>query len=317
MSADRRDFRLRQLPPFQFVSYLFLRSVLMVIDMFPYSMAPRIGRFLGRTLRHLDRKHVRIAAKNLEKSRGVVQPDEIPAFIDRVYEHLGLGFVEMLMTPRLMQRHEVSRYVTLDGFEPVSRFLKEGRGVIVAIGHLGNWELIGLAVTMAGYPLNSLARPMENPWVDRYLNRFRTQTGQRIIPKYHALGSMIRVLQRGEMLVIQIDQDARHAGVYVDFFGRPAATHRSAATLALKYGSPVFVADVHREGERHRVILSEAILPETFKGLPDPVQALTQAYTAKFEEFVRAHPEQWFWVHDRWKTAERQARKPESVGLGR
>jgi len=182
--------------------------------------------------------------------------------------------------------------------------------MITVIGHLGNWELVGLAVCHAGHPLHSLARPIENPWVDRYLHGFRTQTGQRIIPKYHALGEMIRVLQRNEILIIQVDQDARSHGVYVDFFGRPASTHRSPALLSLKYGTPIVVANIFREGGLHRCVLSDPLQPDAFRGHADPVRALTQAFTAKFEECVRAHPAQWFWVHDRWKSAER---KPEPV----
>jgi KDO2-lipid IV(A) lauroyltransferase len=302
------DFRLRRLAPVQLLAYLLLRIVVMVIDMFPYEMAPSIGRFLSRILRFIDRKHLRIAVKNVQKSRGVCPADGTADFIARVYDHIGLGFVEMLMIPRLMQRHAVERYVKLERFEEIDRLLREGKGVIVTIGHLGNWELIGLAVTMAGYRLNSLARPVENPWVDRYLNRFRTQTGQEIISKYHALGRMVRTIQRNELLVVQIDQDARHSGVYVEFFGRPASTHRGPAVLALKYGTPIVVANIFREGDVHRCIVSEPIFPEAFRAHEDPVKALTQAYTAKFEEFVRAHPEQWFWVHDRWKTAERAAR---------
>jgi KDO2-lipid IV(A) lauroyltransferase len=302
-------FRWRRTAPIQILLYVLLRVVVAVIDMFPFEMAPRIGRVLGKIVRLIDRKHVRIAVKNLERSRGICPSDEIPSFVDRVYEHIGLGFVEMLMIPRMMVRHQVERYAKFDRFHIVNEVLAQGKGMIVVIGHLGNWELIGLAVTLSGIPLHSLARPIENPWVDRWLNKFRTQTGQEIISKYHALGNMVRVIQKNEVLIIQIDQDARHAGVYVNFFGRPASTHRSPAVLALKYGTPIVVADIYREGGSHHCVLSDPIDPAAFKSAADPVKALTQAYSDRFEECVRRHPDQWFWVHDRWKTAERDARK--------
>ena len=308
MKREKRDFRWRRLSPLQIFVYLLLRILVMVLDMFPYSMAPRISRALARFVCLIDRKHPRIAAKNLENTRGIVPTDEIPEFIGRVYDHVALGFVEMLMLPRLMERRQLSNYVRLERFEVMDRILKEGRGVIVTIGHLGNWELVGLGVTIAGYPLNSLARPVENPWVDRYLNRFRTRTGQRIIPKYSALSSMVRALQRNEILVVQVDQDARHVGVFVEFFGRPASTHRSPATLSLKYGTPILVANIYREGGIHYCRLSDPLCPDDYRGRPDPVQSLTQAYTSVFEGFVRERPAQWFWMHDRWKTAERTAR---------
>lgn len=304
----RREFKLRRFWPVQLVLYAVLRAVLMIVGMFPYSMAPQVGRWLGRIVQFIDRKHRRILVKNLERSRGVCPPDAIPEFADRVYGHIGLGLIEMMMIPKLVDR--LSEVVRHERFHVADEVMREGRGMIVVIGHLGNWELIGLSVCAAGYPLHSLARPIENPWVDRYLLRFRTQTGQQIISKYRALGEMIRVLQKKEILIIQVDQDARDHGVYVDFFGRPASTHRSPALLSLKYGTPIVVANIYRENGVHHCVLSDPLRPEAFKNEADPVRALTQAYTAKFEECVRAHPEQWFWVHDRWKTAER---KPEPV----
>jgi KDO2-lipid IV(A) lauroyltransferase len=308
--------RLRRWPPVQFALYLLLRTVLMVVNMFPYRMAPRLGSVLGGVVRILDRKHVRIARKNLERTPSVVRPAKIPAFIRRVYKHMGLGLVEMLMMPRLMMRHEISRLVKLENFGILRDPFAKGRGAIMTIGHLGNWELAGLAVAEAGYPIRSLARPIENPWVDRYLNRFRKSTGQEIISKYGAMGAMIKALKSNAMLVIQVDQDARSSGVLVDFFGRPASTQRSAALLALKYGSPLIPVDIHREGGRIVAILGDPIDPESVKGDPDPVRKLTQLYTTALEGYVRKHPEQWFWVHDRWKSAERLARTPEGRAMG-
>ena len=304
-----QKFRLHEVRPVQYLLYLVLRCLIMVIDMFPYRMAPSIARVLGGAIRVIDRKHVRIAAKNLENSRGVCPTDQIPRFIRKVYESVARGFIEMLMLPRLMKCNQVSRYVTLVRYDTFDRCLKEGRGVIVIIGHLGNWEIGGLASTLAGYPLYSLNRPIDNPWIDRYLMRFRTQTGQHMIARDRALGEMIRALQKNKMLVVQVDQDARQVGVFVNFFGRPASTHRAPATLSLKYKAPVVLVDTYREGLMNYAVCTDPIYPDPYRDRPDPVKALTQAYSDAFEACVRRHPEQWFWMHDRWKTAERTARK--------
>lgn len=308
MSSGKKDFRWRRTVPVQLLLYGILRVVIMVVGMFPWRMAPAVARVLAHVIRFIDRKHMRIARKNIEASRATIDTGNPKHFIRRVYRHIALGFVEMLMIPRLIQRRELERVVRFDGLHKLDALRKEGRGVIITVGHLGNWELVGLATTHRGYPLNSLARPIENPWVDRYLNRFRTSTGQEIISKYNAIGAMVRVLRANGLLVVQIDQDARHAGVYVKFFGRPASTHKSPAVLALKYGSPIVPVNIYREGGVNRAEVGDPLRPEDFRERPDPIKALTQAYTAKFEEFVREHPDQWFWLHDRWKTAERVAR---------
>jgi KDO2-lipid IV(A) lauroyltransferase len=306
--SRRVKFRLHEVRPVQYLLYLVLRSVIMVIDMFPYRMAPPIAKILAWIIRMVDRKHVRIAAKNLENSLGVCPTEEIPAFIRKVYRHVALGFVEMLMLPRLMKCHAIARYVQLVRYDIFDQLSKEGRGVIVVIGHLGNWEIGGLATTLAGYSIQSLARPIDNPWIDRYLKRFRTQTGQKMISRDRALGEMIRVLQRGGMLVVQIDQDARQLGVYVNFFGRPASTHRAPATLSLKYNAPIVLVNTYREDNLNFAVCSEPFYPAAFRDCADPVKSLTQAFSDRFEVFVRQHPEQWFWMHDRWKSAERFAR---------
>lgn len=298
--------------PVQFLLYLALRAVVMVVHMFPYRAARDIGRLVGRVLFAVDRKHVRIAVKNLHRSRGVCPPDEVPAFIRRIYEHFGRSLVEVLMMSRLLERQEFKNVIHLRT-ENFDRCLKEGRGAIVVVGHQGNWEMIGVACTLAGYPVHSLMRPIDNPWIDAYLRHFRTLTGQTMIPRDRALGEMIRVLQRKKFLIVQVDQDARESGVFVNFFGRPASTHRAAATLSLKYNTPVVLANMYREGAINHCVISDPFYPDDFRDKPDPVRAITQAITDLLEEFIRQHPEQWFWFHDRWKTAERTARTTSEV----
>jgi len=300
--------RLLFLRPVQFLLYLALRAVVMVVHMFPYRMAREIGRVVGRVLYAVDRKHANIAAKNLHRSRGVCPPDEVPAFILRIYQHFAQSLVEVLMMSRLLERHEFMKVVHLRT-ENFDRCVNEGRGAIVVVGHQGNWEMIGVACTLAGYPVHSLMRPIDNPWIDAYLRHFRTLTGQTMIPRDRALGEMIRVLQRKKFLIVQVDQDARESGVYVNFFGRPASTHRAAATLALKYNVPIVLANMYREGAINHCVISDPFYPDAFRDQPDPVKAITQAITDLLEEYIRQHPEQWFWIHDRWKTAERAARE--------
>jgi Kdo2-lipid IVA lauroyltransferase/acyltransferase len=300
--------RLLFLRPVQLLLYLALRAVVMVVHMFPYRKARDIGRLAGRVLYAVDRKHARIAAKNLHRTRGICAPDEVPAFILRTYQHFGQSLVEVLMMSRLLERHQFMNAVHLRT-ENFDRCLNEGRGAIVVVGHQGNWEMIGVACTMAGYPVHSLIKPIANPWIDRYLRHFRTLTGQTMIPRDRALGEMIRVLQRKRFLIVQVDQDARESGVYVNFFGRPASTHRAAATLSLKYNVPVVLANMYREGAINHCVISDPFYPDAYRDQADPAKAMTQAITDLLETYIRQHPEQWFWIHDRWKTAERAARK--------
>lgn len=309
---NRRHWTL--LPPVAFGIYVLVRLVLMVVHMFPYRMAPALGRALGAVLRRADRRHLRIARKNLERSPGLVRPEEIPAFLDRVYEYTGITLVELFMVPRLLARGEIRGTFRFLRTEQLDRCLAGGKGAIAVIGHLGNYELGGVALNALGRRLHSLARPVVNPHLDRYLTRFRTLTGQEIISTENPLGGMIRTLRGNGILVIEIDQDAKRDGVLVDFFGRKASAHRSPALFAIKYGAPVVLAECWREAEGNVCLFSDPIDPAPYKDRPDGVEALTQEITARFEAAVRRHPEQWFWVYDRWRGAEKLAEKEKAHG---
>ena len=294
MSFRPRKFKLRRVVPVQLLLYVLLRAVLMVARMFPASAAVRGGRWIGRLLRLIDPTHRRVAVKNLERSRGVCAPDEIPEFVDRVYGNIGRTFVEMMMIPKLID--QLASLVRLERFHVVDEVRRRGKGMITVIGHLGNWELIGLAVCAAGHPLHSLARPIENPWVDRYLHRFRTQTGQRIISKYEALGEMIRVIRGNEILIIQVDQDARKHGIYVDFFGRPAYTMTLAAKLAERDNVACYLAFAKRlpRGEGYSITVRK--LPEARAG-----ESATRRMNRALEELIAECPEQYLWGYNRYK----------------
>lgn len=296
-------------PPVAFGIYVLVRLALMVVHMFPYRMAPVLGRGLGAVLRRADRRHLRIARKNVERSPGLVRPEEVPAFLDRVWEYTGITLVEIFMIPRLLARGEILKTFRFLRADVLDRCLEGGKGAIAVIGHLGNYELGGVALNALGRRLHSLARPVVNPHLDRYLTRFRTLTGQKIISTGNPLGEMIRTLRGNGILVIEIDQDAKRDGILVDFFGRKASAHRSPALFAIKYGAPVVMAECFREAGGNVCLFSDPIDPAPYQGRPDGVEALTQEITSRFEAAVRRHPDQWFWVYDRWRGAERNAEK--------
>lgn len=300
---ERRHWTL--VAPVAFAVYVAARVAFMVVQMFPWTGARAVGRWLGWLLRRVDRKHARIARRNLERAREVVPQGGADGFLGRVYEHVGLGLVELLMAPKLLAVGGLGRWVRLERFHVLDEALRRGRGAILAIGHLGNYELAGLAVAQAGYPLYSLARPVVNRRLDRYLTRCRTQTGQGILHLDRGLRDMVRVLRSNRVLVVQMDLDAKGSGIGVEFMGRRASAHRTPAVLSLKYSVPIIPANVFREGGVHRCVLADPLSPESFRDGPDPVPELTRRIVADLEGFVRAHPDQWLWLLDRWRSADR------------
>jgi KDO2-lipid IV(A) lauroyltransferase len=211
--------------------------------------------------------------------------------------------VELLAALNNLGRYLRPPHVEIRGGAMVQEHLRSGRGAVIAIAHLGNWELAGLAASAEGYPLVSVARPLENPYVNAYLMNVRGLTGQRILLKRGSVREMIRTLREGGLLVILGDQRMRD-GLIVPFLGRPALTARTPATLSLRCEVPVFPVEIYRSEGRpsvHVMSVSSPIRPEGFSGRADAIEAMTIAINERLGEFVRAHPDQWLWMHRRWK----------------
>jgi KDO2-lipid IV(A) lauroyltransferase len=231
-----------------------------------------------------------------------LSPVAVEAFVRRVYLHLADMLVEILVAPRLLRRGNLGTYMEMHGLEHFDRALAAGKGAVLVIGHQGNWEFIGYAVTLAGYPLHAIARPLDNPYLDRYLNRFRTGAGQEIVSKYNVLRQIGDMLDQNKIVVFLADQDARRHGLFVPFFGRPASTYKAPAVMILRHGAPLLVAEIYRKGFlRHVGIARPVDLPPGLDG-EEAVRYLVTTYTASLETFIRRHPEQYLWLHRRWKT---------------
>jgi KDO2-lipid IV(A) lauroyltransferase len=302
----RKKRRLANWLPIQVVIYGLLRLVVFAANCLPRFLVPVAGRILGWGIKTFARKQYRIATRNLELSQGIVEKEEIPAFLDRVYFNLGCRIVDILRVPRAVAKGTICDGVNFVNQQRFNEAREAGNGLIVVIGHLGNYESGGVVVGANGHPLNSLARPIPNRFIDRYVTNIRTQTGCKIIPSDKAAREMIAVLKRNEILVIEIDIDAKDDGILVDFCGRPAATHDATAKLAIKRGAPVILVECFREAGIDTINVLEPIETEPYRGRPDGVEELTREIGRQFDEAVRRHPDQWLWLLDRWRGADRR-----------
>jgi Kdo2-lipid IVA lauroyltransferase/acyltransferase len=295
--------------PIELIVYCGLRLLLVMANFLPYFAVPVLGRWLGATLRFFDRKHAKIARKNLELSVDVVKAEEIPRVLRQVYTNLGMAILEMLMLPKLLARNKLSELFDLRRLDIFDQCLEQGKGCLVVVGHMGNYELGGVVVANKGYPLNSLARPINNRFIDRYVTGIRSKTGNKIVPTDRAIVEMLRVLRRNEILVIEVDMDAKYDGILVDFCGRPASTYRSPALFGIKCGSPIVMINSYRENGKNVVELTEPIDPKEYGDRDNGVEELTQFIGKRFDESVRQRPEQWLWLLDRWRGAGKLLRR--------
>lgn len=268
------------------------------------STAAGRGRALGRVAWRLDRRHRRVATRNLARAF----PDRPAAWRKRVaigaFEQLGRTAMELLWSPALQDR-AADEMIRVDGMEHVSRALDDGAGVILSSAHFGNWELVGLALARRGLPLRSVARPLDDPDLDRFLTELRTRTGGRIISKDRAVRGCLAALRGGEAVAILTDQNTlRSHAVFVPYFGIPAATTPLVAQLHLRTGAPILPAFAVPREHGYRLVVETPL--RSANGASgdrrEAVVEITAALTARVEHWARSRPEAWLWMHDRWRT---------------
>lgn len=211
------------------------------------------------------------------------------------------------MTPRLVTEWTWARYVELHELSDGLRQLLCGRGTIMLTAHFGNYELMGYTIAKLGFPLTAVMRPLDNPLLNEFIERPRRAGGLSLVYKKGAMESAESILDDGGTLCFIADQDAGRKGVFADFFGRGASWYKSIGLLAMHKRVPIIVGQAARmrEGFRYRVEVLRIIRPEEWDGQRDALPWITQTFATALEQGVRRFPEQYLWMHRRWKTRPR------------
>ncbi len=287
------------------VQYVGLRLVNMGLQGFPVGANLRTAKLLGSFMYAVDRRHRERALANLSRSFPDMTDRQRRALAKRSMQQLFMLFVEVLFTTRLVRIDTWADYVDLENFRDVLALLMEKhRGLIMLTGHYGNWEILGYVLATLGFDTTSIARPLDNRYVNEWLLGIRERKGQRIIDKKGATPIVTAVLEAHGAIGIIADQNAGPKGMFVDFFGRKASTYKSIGLLAMQYRVPVVIGYARRvQNQFHfKVGAQDIIYPDDWAGQDDPLRYITQRYTKAIEDFIRADPGQYLWVHRRWKT---------------
>lgn len=295
--------------------YFLARWAAVFLEALPIEVAWLMGRAVGRLAYLLDLRHRRVGARNLRRVYPELTPRQVRARLRRVYDHLGKVMVEMVRVPRMLTKAgnprqarnggmRVNRLLTLHNFEKVQQACRSGKGVIFVTAHLGNWEITGAAMAIMGLPMYCVARTMDNPLLDRYIMRLREVRGQKILKKHGSIREALSLLKSGERLGIIVDQNAPVDNVFVEFLGEKAAVTRGVASLALKTDCVVFPGFSYRSNgsAHHEVFAGDPIEVPEEGGREYKIHVITQQYTKVIERWIREHPDQWLWIHNRWKT---------------
>jgi len=285
--------------------YAALRAWATLMGCFPIDMNLHTARLMGRIWWLLRRDHRKRAMDNLRPAFGDTYDEaQLRNIARRSFEHFAqLYLVELVMSPRIITEWSWSRHVELDALGPALRQLLDDRGLIMLTGHFGNYELLGYTICRLGVPITAVMRPLDNPLINRYLVDAREAGGLSLLYKKGAMEQAGSIIDQGGALSFIADQDAGRKGIFVDFFNRKASTYKSIGLLAMQKRVPIVVgyAARVRRGFHYRMAVERIIWPQEWDSQDDPLRWITQTFSSALETAIRRYPEQYLWMHRRWK----------------
>ena len=269
----------------------------------PLPLAYWLGARLGELTYVLLAGRRRIALANIDLAFGMEKSREERCQIARAaFRNLGYHLVDFSRVWQLT-RQRFTQMCDIEGLEHITTLLQRGKGLLILSEHFGSWELSPAIALCVNTPLHVIVRPLDNPALQRLAEAYRRCCGYHTIPRRTALADCVKALRRGEIVAALVDQSSlRQESVVVEFFGTNAYTSRGPALLALRTGCPVISGFLIRLGAgRHRLVFSAEIPVQRTGHIQHDILENTRRFTQVIEAQVRQHPDQWFWLHRRWK----------------
>jgi KDO2-lipid IV(A) lauroyltransferase len=286
------------------LEYALVWPVVKILGALPRSLSRALAMLLAGAVYHLHGRLRRVGLRNLEMAYPQMPLRQRRRMVRRVFVSLGRQLAEFCMFPRYT-RENVGQVAVYEGFENFDAAQRRGQGVLFLTAHLGGWEIGSFAHSVYGHPLRVVVRALDNPYLDRMVDRCRTLHGNTTFEKQDFARGLISAMRAGETVGLLMDQNMTPpAGVFVDFFGIPACTAGGIARVALRTDASVVPAFTIWDEtlRKYRITFAPRLMLEKTGDLERDVVAATQLFTSVIEEYVRKYPDQWLWVHRRWKT---------------
>jgi Kdo2-lipid IVA lauroyltransferase/acyltransferase len=287
------------------LQYFGLRLVEMTIVTWPIDVNLRFCKLIGDFFFTFDKRHRERALHNLRRAF----PEKTEAWrrniARRSMQHLFMLGAEIIATQRVIHVDTFARHVELTKFDQtLEMLLRREHGMVVLTGHFGNWEILGYVMGTMGFETTSVARTMDNPYINNYVMGMREKHGQKIVDKKGATEPVIQALDDHGVVGFIADQNAGAKGCFVDFFGRKASTYKSIALVAMQFKVPVIIGGAKRLNDRFKFefFMQDIIWPKEWESQDDPLRYITQRYSTALENVIRTEPSQYLWAHRRWRT---------------
>lgn len=299
----------------EWAAYLSARLAAMAITCFPVEQDLKIAATLGRWLYSLDARHRERTLFHLNLAFDRWTQPQYEHVAKASFEHLLKLVVEAIYTPRLIHSDSWPYRVKTVNLAPAIDLMNGNKPVLMVTGHVGNWEVLGTMLASLGYSMTGLARPLNHKKVNDWLLGIRQAKGIRVLTKWDASSAMQQILSQGGALAFVADQNAGDRGMFVPFFGHLASSYKSIGLLAMSYNCPIICGYAHRLDPEFRFELgtTDIIYPQDWANQRDPLYYITARFNRAIEAMVRMRPDQYLWMHRRWKSRPRFERRGQSM----
>jgi KDO2-lipid IV(A) lauroyltransferase len=286
-----------------YLAYLAVRLLICFVQSLRLETCATLARGLATLCNDVLRLRAKVMEENLRIAFPAMSEAERRRLSWRMWEHLFLMVAEVALARRKIHDTNWRQYIRFRNKRQMMQTLFARRPSMAVSGHFGNFEMAGYTLGLFGFGTYSVARPLDNPFLDRFVDDFRTATGEHILPKNGSSADIAGLLADGGTLSVLADQHAGPKGCWVDFFGRPASTHKAIALFALGNEAPLMVGFARRLGGPLQFEMGLAAMrdPRNLPADQRGVTEMTQWFTSELETLIRANPEQYWWVHRRWK----------------
>lgn len=261
-----------------------------------------LGVFVGNIIRLLSKKRADVTYNNIKMAFPELSNKEITKIAKQAYHNLGITLVELLAFPKL-SIEDYHKYVHYENIELINEALSRNKGLILLSGHFGNWELLATtAGSFSNIPIKVVVKAQSNSYFDRIINNYRTMMGNQLIPMDKAARELIYCIKKNEPFALLVDQSADSSkDIFVDFFGRPAATYEAPAQLSYKYDVPILYGFAVRNAKHTYNVKLYELDRSGLDKCTDPIRELTIRHVKALEDIIKQYPGQWSWQHKRWK----------------
>jgi Kdo2-lipid IVA lauroyltransferase/acyltransferase len=286
------------------VLYTLIMTLGLLVRSMSRNSSTAIANLIGDFIYNIPKTRRHLVEKNLALTFPEKNGSEIRTIARQVYRNQAENVIEVLRLSKIKTAEDAARLLDLDGSTILANIMERKKGVVMVSAHFGNWELLALCAGLLMAPLTIVVKPLKNAEIDRQINHWRSMRGNRVVYDWLALREGLRTLDNGGILSLLGDQSDPHGSFFMEFLGRRTSVFLGPAFLALKAGVPLFVAMCRRTEDGRYTVDIEEIDSTGLGSTKSDAEELARRYTRVLERAIYRYPEEWFWLHNRWKRSE-------------